>query len=1074
MSNIKHLADLVKVCSILPALAIMPAMADVERIVTADGSEHVWTNKTVSNFSTATDVDATWDAGLVKVSKGSSLTIEGGQYSNIKSAHGVSGVGGVVGQSSSTAFDASVFVKDYNGNRTQFKNNGAYAAGGAMWLGRNAEIENADFVGNSVYGTVIGDNSDSDTSIDGGGALFFGSSSVAKITSSDFERNTSTSDGGAIAMRAPSMGDNSQAKLDIFDAEFVGNSAVMKGGAIYSTFYDSVTERNAVYMKDTDFTGNSAQNGGAIYVDGGTDKDGNKASMKIVGGDMDANIAEVEGGAIHNNSSLVLNGVDFGNNLSGADGGAIFNTGALTISGGEYEDNRASKDAWTDEGYGGAIFSKGKLSITDGAVFEDNMAFAGGAIYGSRWNTDGMTIDGVTFRNNKAVADAGALGIYDNALSTVKNTKFYNNKVAVVTDGITVGDIVEADGAGALSVGQLANVNIENVEFVGNESGVRGGAMALRHQTDRTVNMDVVLFENNKAGAQGGAFANGLGGTVNVKNGSFVGNWATQSGGAVYNGSVMNYGGAVVASPTKGDGVVNFDGVNVFQNNSTKENGGAIFNGTEAMMTMAGTNTFTGNTANGLANDIHNMGTFTIASGETTIDGGVTGTGSFTVASGATFNIGDTTIEQGEFVLNGVLGVDVLSATQFGKVDADEISGSGTVKLNVASVGTYNIFGANNAFAVDAGKTFSVTNNGASGIKVELKDVETLATEAGISSQAASVVSALAQSGNANVQKISLAMQQALNAEDVETVEKETAKTAPTSKPVAQAVASSVQNQILTMTGKRMATISPVGRNGGDALESAGVWVQGMFNKSKLADQFHGYTRGFAMGGDMLINNDLTIGGGYSYSNADIHADARHTDVESNSIFVYGQYKPAEWYVNGTLTYTMSDYDEQTQMLGGELTAQFDVDAYGAQFMTGYDFASGLTPEVGIRYLHVSQDAYDNGLVSSDELDGDYLSGVAGVKYAFDIANDWGMMLRPELRAGVTYDFLSDANDITVVMPGAPAYVLAGDRLSRMGGEFGIGMTTEYRGVQVSLNYDLTVHEDYTSQTGMVKFRYDF
>lgn len=1055
MSNIKHLADLVKVCSILPALAIMPAMADGYTVV-----PETLVNESMNMSGRYDWMDASTNSEEQSVwwLKGADVTVaENTVFANNKADVGIFSV--------SIKAPTSLTLKE----GVLFENNSVRFDGGAV-----ANYDVLEATGVTFRKNTAQMDYENDVTPMGGGAIALGSESNTIIEKSKFFQNESKYHGGAIGMRGPDDGDNSAATLDIKNSEFAGNIATQNGGAIYSTFYDSVTERNAVYMKDTDFTGNSAQNGGAIYVDGGTDKAGNKASMKIVGGDMDANIAEVEGGAIHNNSSLVLNGVDFGNNLSGIDGGAIFNTGALTISGGEYEDNRASKDAWTDGGYGGAIFSKGKLSITDGAVFEDNMAFAGGAIYGSRWNTDGMAIDGVTFRNNKAVADAGALGVYDNALSTVKNTKFYNNKVAVVTDGITVGDIVEADGAGALSVGQLANVNIENVEFVGNESGVRGGAMALRHQTDRTVNMDVVLFENNKAGAQGGAFANGLGGTVNVKNGSFVGNWATQSGGAVYNGSVMNYGGEDVASPTKGDGVVNFDGVNVFQNNLTKENGGAIFNGTEAVMTMAGTNTFTGNTANGLANDIHNMGTFTIASGETTIDGGITGTGSFTVASGATFNIGNTTIEQGEFVLNGVLGVDVLSATQFGKVDADEISGSGTVKLNVASVGTYNIFGANNEFAVDAGKTFIATNNGASGIKIELQDVEKLATDAGISSQAASVVSALAQSGNANVQKISLAMQQALNAEDVETVEKETAKTAPTSKPVAQAVASSVQNQILTMAGKRMAAISPVGRNGGDALESAGVWVQGMFNKSKLADQFHGYTRGFAMGGDMLINNDLTIGGGYSYSNADIHADARHTDVESNSIFVYGQYKPAEWYVNGTLTYTMSDYDEQTQILGGELTAQFDVDAYGAQFMTGYDFASGLTPEVGIRYLHVSQDAYNNGLVSSDELDGDYLSGVAGVKYAFDIANDWGMMLRPELRAGVTYDFLSDANDITVVMPGAPAYVLAGDRLSRMGGEFGIGMTTEYRGVQVSLNYDLTVHEDYTSQTGMVKFRYDF
>ena len=49
-----------------------------------------------------------------------------------------------------------------------------------------------------------------------------------------------------------------------------------------------------------------------------------------------------------------------------------------------------------------------------------------------------------------------------------------------------------------------------------------------------------------------------------------------------------------------------------------------------------------------------------------------------------------------------------------------------------------------------------------------------------------------------------------------------------------------------------------------------------------------------------------------------------------------------------------------------------------------------------------------------------------------------------------------------------------GDRLSRFGGEFGIGLTAEYNGLEISLVYDLNLHKDYTSQTGMAKFRYEF
>ena len=82
--------------------------------------------------------------------------------------------------------------------------------------------------------------------------------------------------------------------------------------------------------------------------------------------------------------------------------------------------------------------------------------------------------------------------------------------------------------------------------------------------------------------------------------------------------------------------------------------------------------------------------------------------------------------------------------------------------------------------------------------------------------------------------------------------------------------------------------------------------------------------------------------------------------------------------------------------------------------------------------------------------------------------------MRPELRAAMTYDFISDDASATVVMPGVASYKVDGERLSRMGGEFGIGLTALYKGVEVSLMYDLDLHQDYTSQTGMIKFRSQF
>ena len=66
MSTYKHLADLLKICSVLPALAIMPAMADTAQYTNPAEVEN-WSN----NKYTATDSKRT--GGVLKVAKGDTV-----------------------------------------------------------------------------------------------------------------------------------------------------------------------------------------------------------------------------------------------------------------------------------------------------------------------------------------------------------------------------------------------------------------------------------------------------------------------------------------------------------------------------------------------------------------------------------------------------------------------------------------------------------------------------------------------------------------------------------------------------------------------------------------------------------------------------------------------------------------------------------------------------------------------------------------------------------------------------------------------------------------------------------------
>ena len=915
---------------------------------------------------------------------------------------------------------------------THFVGNSAAYSGGAISNFNILNVTGSEFKNNSVTPGV-----DSDGLIEGGGAMFLGSESETKIDTTIFAGNSSKTNGGAISMRQPQDGDNSAAKLNV-SATFDGNHADANGGAIYNTFYAN----NGMGLGDGvtvagNFTKNSAgKNGGAIFNDGALDKIGNAGGvMTIRDSVFSENTATTWGGAIFNSGTLTLgDGVSFTGNSAYA-GGAVWNDGKMEIAPGtKFVGNNSKHSA-------GALYnsSTGTLGDLIGVIFENNTAVFGGAINNSKTSTGikGGTINLISkshFIGNSAGKSQGGAIRNQGTISTITDSVFDSNV---------------AGNGGAINNGTLGSVveGIYKTKFINNTAIAAGG----NHQGGAITNaghigiIDETVFESNRAGKIGGAIANvtpqnngsGLA-KVNIANSTFTGNVAGESGGAIYNAT-----------------------------------GGAV--------SLAGENTFTGNMAGGVGNDIYNLGKLTVSDGTTTIDGGITGDGALTIAGGATLNIGTTTVQQKELTLDGTVGATIVGANNYGKLLAETYKGNGKVSLNVATTGTYNIFGenANEYTVVDAGAIYDVTKGDNGAITIATKKVEEIAAGAGLTNTAANTVAALANADNDLANIASLNVQQALRNGDTDYIETESAKANPVDKPVVQSVAQSVQGAVMTLAANRMAgapSAGTMGRSGGDLSDADyGVWAQGMFNKSKFNGQFNGYTRGVSAGFDALIDKQYTIGLGYAFGHSDVHANGgRDTEIDSNSIFAYAQYKPSEWFVNAALNYTMSKYTETVDAFGVRLKSDYDTDAFGGQVMTGYDFASGLTPEIGLRYLHVTQDSYNNGLnhVSSD--DTDFLTGIAGMKYRFAIENDSVINWFPELRAAATYDFVSDKAMSTVTMPGAASYVVDGDRLSRFGGEFGIGLTAEYNGLEISLVYDLDLHKDYTSQTGMAKFRYEF
>lgn len=311
---------------------------------------------------------------------------------------------------------------------------------------------------------------------------------------------------------------------------------------------------------------------------------------------------------------------------------------------------------------------------------------------------------------------------------------------------------------------------------------------------------------------------------------------------------------------------------------------------------------------------------------------------------------------------------------------------------------------------------------------------------------------------------------------------------APEVSPMVQHTQSQTANQIFGAVGTRFAggTIAAAeGTSSGDSVfERAAVWIQGLFNKSKRHDTartegFDADSSGVAVGAEKFVTDNFKIGLGYAYANTDIDGFMRSTDVDTHSAILYGEYKPSQWYVNGIATYGWSDYSEGKNVAGIGVDADYDVETFGLQAMTGYELQSEsfvFVPETGLRYVHISQDAYKDSAdqrVSANN--SDLLTGVLGARINRSWEFENGISLKPEARFALTYDLVNDAGGSVVTLANGSAYAVDGEALDRFGMELGVGVTAEVDdNIEVSLGYEGKFREKYHDHTGLLNAKYKF
>jgi len=261
------------------------------------------------------------------------------------------------------------------------------------------------------------------------------------------------------------------------------------------------TVRNGATLTLANLTlanGDPGESGGAISVESGSALSLENVTFRDNEA-LDPNQSSADGGAVAaNGASVEIIGGRFENNVASR-GGAINATGtALTVDGTEFVANNAADFA------GGAIrlTGNGSFGIFENAHFEANTANRWGGALAIVGGADGE-IRGSTFLHNETGAGAenntaggGALyiggGTAPNVPTvTVTTSRFIRN----VSEDIGGADMYPLRGGAILSDGRLRHVSAS--EFYGNRSNGGGSAIAVRQEGEGLFTVSSSVFVGN-------------------------------------------------------------------------------------------------------------------------------------------------------------------------------------------------------------------------------------------------------------------------------------------------------------------------------------------------------------------------------------------------------------------------------------------------------------------------------------------------------------------------------------------------------------------------------------------------
>lgn len=683
------------------------------------------------------------------------------------------------------------------------------------------------------------------------------------------------------------------AEVNLADKVYEDATVKVSSGLAFGAGYKPAAN-STVTMAGTQFKGNTieaedltnAAQGGGYYQMGGT--------LAASGIKVTDNAAK---GAIVNGAGMVL----FDVNGSIDDATFTGNNGEIT--------GQTSAIGRTSEAYGGALAiqrweSKSELSFkVSNSTFRKNTltGVEGNSTYGAAIYLEGgaqgmdVILEGITAEENTA-GKGGAIGAYDASIKMSGST-IEENKA---TDGEGGAIFVETFSS------EQNTVSITDSSFTGNvaerDDGLaRGGAIYIGSTKGGQTTFTVVgsTFTDNEA-------VNGWGG------GAFLAQSNASISKTLFEGNKATDGGAIYGSETS----LNISDSTFKDNIATTGQGGAIRNGDDGKLTFTGTNVFTGNMAQDNPNDIYNSGLVDIASGETTLNGGIVSEG-----ADASVNIS----ENATLGLGGVSKINTLTGE------------NGTMKI------------------VDAQADVTVTTNEATGL--------TLAGTGDVNDALNGSASALADIvtfENGNTKDIALHMSEGMYEGEttailgsdgtVRNVSTKTNTLMQSTLELASVAPLSMNRMMLSDLRKRMGDIRT-------DTNTNGAWARYEGGRLSGSNGLENDFNTIQVGGDTKFG-DWRVGGAFNYTKGDADYARGSADLDSYGLSAYGLWLGEQGqFVDIVARVSKADTDMKVD---GIKTGSMDSMAYSLSGEFGWRFALNdmvyVEPQVEAAYTYVDAD----------------------------------------------------------------------------------------------------------------------